>query len=160
MGGKSEAEDMAAAAADPDGGVYLDSSALAKLYVAEPESDGLEAFLAGRTDLMVSDLCLTEVISAVARRKREGVLNAKQANEIRAAVLGDAKSGSFRRLDLTPGVHREAERLLLSTESVALRTLDAIHVAIALSGSAASLITFDDRMKAAALLHGLEIVEL
>jgi uncharacterized protein len=159
MDEKSEPEDLPDE--DPlEGGVYLDSSALAKLYVTEVETEDLESFLVGRTDLMISDLCITEVISAVARRRREGALDAKQANEIRRAILDDAKSASFRRLDLTPTVHREAERMLLSSQSVYLRTLDALHVAIALSGPAARLITFDDRMKAAAVLQGLEIVEL
>jgi hypothetical protein len=43
-----------------DAGVYLDSSALAKLYVPDPESNTLEAFLKGRRDLMVSELAITE----------------------------------------------------------------------------------------------------
>ena len=151
---KSEPENLREA------GVYLDSSALAKLYVPEAESDRLDAFLEGRTDLIISDLCITEVISAVARRKREGVLDVKQANSIRSAVLKDAESGAFRRLDLTSDIHRKAERMLFSTESVSLRTLDALHLTLALSVSAQSLITFDSRMKAAAALQGLDVVEL
>lgn len=160
MAGKSEPEDLPVQVPEPELGIYIDSSALAKLYVPEAESERLDEFLRGRTDLMISDLCITEVISAVARRKREGILDAKQANEIRAAVLSDAKSRSFHRLDITPAIHRDAERMLFSTESVALRTLDALHIALALSGPAQRVITFDDRMKAAAVLHGLEIVEL
>lgn len=144
----------------PQPGVYIDSSALAKLYLPEDESEHLDAFLCGRTDLMISDLCVTEVISALSRRKREGALSSKQAYEIRTAVLEDVGSGSLHKLDLTPAIHREAERLLFSTESVALRTLDALHVALALSGPALRMITFDGRMKAAAAIHGLEIVEL
>ncbi|HLF12836.1 MAG TPA: type II toxin-antitoxin system VapC family toxin, partial [Gammaproteobacteria bacterium] len=108
-----------------DAGIYIDSSALAKLYVPEAESEMLDAFLRGRRGLMISELAITEVLSAVARRKREGELRAKQANEIRDAVLADAASGVFGRLDLNPEVHREAERLLLVTDSLPLRTLDA-----------------------------------
>src|SRR6266496_3893808 len=91
-------------------GVYIDASALAKLYVPEPESDKLDKFLRGRRDLLVSELAITEVVSAISRRKREGLLDAKQANTIRAAVLADAGSVFFRRLDVSPSIHRDAER--------------------------------------------------
>ena len=108
---------------------------------------------------MISELSITEVISAVARRRREGTLNAKQASQIRDALLSDAGSGSFQRLDMSPVIHREAERVLLSTEFIPLRTLDALHISLALSGGARRLITFDVRMAQAAALHGLRIVE-
>ena len=160
MAVKNESEELPADSAKPDLGIYIDSSAMAKLYVPETESERLDHFLRGRHDLMISELSVTEVISAVARRRREGALGAKQANQIRGAVLSDAGSGSFRRLDLTPVVHREAERLLLSTESIPLRTLDALHIALADSGGARRVITFDGRMAAAAALHGLQVVEI
>jgi hypothetical protein len=160
MVAKNEPEDWLVDAPEAGGSIYIDSSALAKVYVPEPESEALDGFLRGRHDLMISELVITEVMSAVARRKREGSLNAKQANEIRDAVLSDAGSGSLQRLDLNPSVHREAERMLLSTESVALRTLDALHIALALSGAATRVITFDARMATAAALHGLQVIEL
>jgi predicted nucleic acid-binding protein len=143
-----------------DAGIYLDSSALAKLYVPEPESNTLEAFLQGRRDLMISELAITEVLSAVARRRREGMITAHQALDIRDAVLQDADSGSFHRLDLSPVVHREADRLLFHIESVALRTLDALHVAAALSGLATHVVTYDARMRAAAVHAGLRTLGL
>jgi hypothetical protein len=143
-----------------DAGVYVDSSALAKLYVPEAESELLDAFLRGRQGLTISELTITEVLSAVARRKREGELRAKQANEIRDAVLADADSGAFHRLDLNPDVHREAERLLFTTDALPLRTLDALHIALALSGAATHMLTFDRRMKEAATHAGLHAIEL
>jgi hypothetical protein len=151
---------MAHDAPGADAGIYLDSSALAKLYVPEPESDALEAFFCGRRDLMISELAITEVLSAVGRRRREGMLTGHQALEIRDAVLADADSGSFQRLDMSPVVHREAERLLFHIESVALRTLDALHVALALQGSATHVVTYDARMRTAALHAGLKTLNL
>lgn len=133
-----------------DEGIYIDSSALAKLYVPEPESDRLDDFLRGRRGLMISQLAVTEVLSAVARRKREGELRPNHAGRIRKVLLSDAESGSFALLDLNPGIHREAERLLLATESLPLRTLDALHIALAISGAASYLLTFDRRMAEAA----------
>lgn len=161
MSGQSVAEaSRVLDALGADAGIYLDSSALAKLYVPEPESDALEAFFRGRRDLMISELAITEVLSAVARRRREGMLTADQALEIREAILADADSGSLHRLDMSPLVHREAERLLFQIESVALRTLDALHVAVALFGSATYVVTYDARMRAAALHAGLRTFDI
>lgn len=143
-----------------DAGIYLDSSALAKLYVPEAESETLDSFLRGRRGLMISELAISEVLSAVARRKREGLLNIDQASEIREAILEDADSGAFDRLELTPEIHREAERLLLGTDAVPLRTLDALHVALAISGTATHVVTFDLRMRAAVLQGGLKSIDL
>jgi predicted nucleic acid-binding protein len=143
-----------------DAGIYVDSSALAKLYVPEVESERLDNFLRGRRGLMISELAITEVLSAVGRRKREKELRAELANEIRDALLADADSGSFNRLDLSPAVHREAERLLLATDSVPLRTPDALHIALALSGQATHVLTFDRRMREAAVRTGLNVIAL
>ncbi len=152
----SEAETLAAPV---EIALYIDSSALAKLYVPEAESERLDAFLRGKLGLMISELAITEVLSAVARRKREGELRPEAANQIRDAVLEDADSGSFTRLDLDPAVHRAAERLLLATDSVHLRTLDALHLALAFSGAATHVLTFDRRMRQAAVHAGLNVID-
>lgn len=141
-------------------GVYLDSSALAKLYVPEPESDALENLLLGRRDLLISELAITEVLSAVARRRREGQLTVVQASAIRDALLADADSGSLRRLDMSPMVHREAERLLFQLDAAALRTLDALHIALALLNAATHVVTYDARMRSAALQAGLRSLDV
>src|ERR1700682_968999 len=116
MAEQSEHESAGDAAAPAsDAGIYLDSSALVKLYVPEPESDRLDGFLRGRRGLMLSELAITEVLSAVARRKRDGGLRANHAIQIRDALMADAESGAFDRLELKPAGHPEGERLLLAT---------------------------------------------
>ena len=92
MAGKSESEDRPSDPPNSYAGVYVDSGALAKLYLPELESERLDQFLRGRRDLMISELSITEVISAVARRKREGILSTEQANQIRDALWSDAGS--------------------------------------------------------------------
>ena len=139
--------------------LYVDSSALVKLYVPEIGSDEVDSCLQGKLRLMISELTITEVLSAVARRKRDGGINSGDANRIRDALHADAESGAFSRLHLEPAVHREAERLLLAT-AVPLRTLDALHLALAFSGGATHVLTFDNRMRDAGVHHGLTAVEL
>jgi predicted nucleic acid-binding protein len=135
--------------------VYLDTSALAKIYVAGPESAELEAALIGRRDLIVSDLAVTELTSTVARRVREGGLRPRQARVIYDRLLRDVTDGEFRRAELTTNVHREAERLLMQWASgVSLRAADALHLALAQVMGARVLLTFDLRLRTAARALG------
>ncbi len=144
------------------GPVYVDASALAKLYLPEAESDSLELALFGRRDLQVSNLAVTEVISAAARRRREGLLTSEQLSRVHSALLDDVSNeGAFLRLDLEPSVHREAERLLVrgATDEGApgLRAADALHLALAVTAAARTLVTFDQRLAQAARMAGLHV---
>ncbi len=136
----------------------MDASALVKIYLPEPESQRVDKLLRGRTDLMISDLAVTEIVSAVARRRREGTVPPGLAQRIQRAIISDIESTVFQRLDFWPHVFREAERILLSVESVPLRAADALHLAAALSGDAKSVVTFDARLSEAAKIIGLSVV--
>lgn len=133
--------------------IYLDASALVKLFVPEPESDELNQALIGAEDVILSDLALTEMASALGRRTREGLLTQAESRRLHreAAKL----AASCRRAELTPPVHRRAERLLLTSRKVPLRTLDAMHVAMALDTAAATLVTYDPHLRDAATSQGL-----
>jgi predicted nucleic acid-binding protein len=135
--------------------VYLDASALVKLFVPEDESDALNQALVGLADVIVSDLALTEMASAISRRTREQRLTRDQARRLdREASKLHASS---HRAELTPPIHRRAERLMLSL-TVPLRTLDALHLATALDAEAATVVTFDPRLRDAASSQGLFVV--
>ena len=135
--------------------VYLDTSALAKIYIAEAESDALETMLVGRRDLFVSDLAVSELTSTIARRAREAELSAAQARRLYQRVLRDLAGGEFRRAELTAATHRAAERLLMGLgRRVALRAADALHLALAGIAGARVLVTFDRRMETAARALG------
>jgi predicted nucleic acid-binding protein len=140
------------------GPLYLDSSALVKIYLPETGSEALEAPLVGRRDLVVSELAVTEVVSALTRRKREGSLDAAAVTRLHRAVLHDIDAGYYRSLDLAPAIHREAERLLVLFERVPLRAADALHLALAASAGCATVVTFDHRMTEAAPHLGLTSV--
>jgi len=140
--------------------IYLDSSALVKIYVAEAETDALEKALEGRRDLVISDLVITELVSALARRKREGVLDTRAVNGLHRTLLADIQAGDYRTLDLVPAVHREAERLVILLDQVALRAADALHLALAVSAGCATVVTFDRRMIEAAPYLGVTPVPI
>ncbi|MGH7265384.1 MAG: type II toxin-antitoxin system VapC family toxin [Candidatus Rokuibacteriota bacterium] len=139
----------------PGSPIYLDASALAKIYVSEDGSAELEAALLDRRDLIVSELAVSELTSALVRRVRETEFSAGHAQRVYQRILRDMTDGEFRGAELTSEVHREAERLLMGLgRRVALRAADALHLALAGLHGARVLVTFDRRMETAARALG------
>ena len=139
---------------DLPGPLYLDASALARLYFPEPGSDALDRALRGRRDLTVSDLALTELVAGFACRGAAGGGGAELASRLHGMLRSDVESGMFRRADLGPATHRAAERLLLAARTP-LRAADALHLALAMTAGVAAILTFDTRLAAAARTLGL-----
>lgn len=136
------------------GPLYLDASALAKLFLPESGSADLNRALVGRRDLVLSDLAVTETVSALRRRARAGEMRLEDAVGVQRALLDLFDAGSVLRVGLDGPAHREAERLLIHLEPP-LRAADALHLAMALGSEAAGVVTFDERMRAAAAAAGL-----
>lgn len=121
--------------------VYLDSSALTKLVIDEPESPSLQTVLQGRT-LMTSRVAVVEVSKAVAR-----------SNPI---------ADPSRILSLVTLLELDADVAIMAatTGGAGLRALDAIHVASALLVGAEleTFITYDTRQSEAASAAGLHVI--
>ena len=127
-----------------DVAVYLDSSALVKLVVAETESSALAGHLRGRPDRVSCALARVEVVRAVSAHGRQAINRARQLLERIALV----------RLDDV--LLDEAAAL----NHANLRSLDAIHLAAAraLGDGLAEVITYDRRMADAAGHIGLHVL--
>ena len=126
--------------------VYLDSSAIVKLVVREPESDALFAELSSWRERVSSALARVEVLRALKRA------DATAAGRRRAeAVL--ARTALLR---IDGPILRDAARV----EPPMLRTLDAIHLASALSIGADldALVTYDPRLASAATRARLQVL--
>ena len=125
---------------------YLDTSALVKLVVREEETDALRAEIDRRPALVASRLALLEARRAVARRPLEG------AESTLADVLG-----VMTWIDITVAILDQAA----DVAPPALRSLDAIHLATALSLGNADIdvVTYDERLAEAARAHGLTVVQ-
>jgi hypothetical protein len=143
--------------ATPPGPIYGDTSALLKLYLAEPGSVELARALGGRDDLVVSDLTLTEIASALSRRARQGAVTPETARRVHQTIRESLERAPYQRVELTREVHRRAEHLLLTLTRTPLRAADALHLALAQSARAASIATFDARLAAAARAVGLSV---
>jgi predicted nucleic acid-binding protein len=133
--------------------IYLDSSALVKVFVKEASSGALNLALSAAAELILADLTFTELASTLGRLTREGRLTiaASRALYHQAQKLGV----SYRRVELTPPIHRRAERLLLTSREVPLRAADALHIVTALDADAATIVSFDERLREAAISQGL-----
>lgn len=122
---------------------YVDSSAIVKLVVAEPESAALRRYLSRRQPLVTSALARTEVARALMPSGTEAVARG-------AVVLQRIQS-----IRINERVLREAG----SMEPVELRSLDAIHLASArqLGPSLKQIVTYDERMADAATALGYSV---
>ncbi len=122
---------------------YIDSSAIVKLVVAEPESNVLRRYLSRRLPLVSSALARTEVARALLPSGPEALARGEDA--LRRIQL----------LRVNDRVLSEAGRLVPAE----LRSLDAIHLASAsqLGPSVKHIVTYDDRMAEAARAIGWSV---
>jgi predicted nucleic acid-binding protein len=122
---------------------YVDSSAIVKLAVREPQSDALRKYLRRRHSLISSALARTEVL--------------------RALLPGGepALAAGRRVLDRVDLVHVNHRVLNLASTLLPLevRSLDAIHLATAnrLGADLGDIVTYDERMAAAARSMGYRV---
>jgi predicted nucleic acid-binding protein len=135
--------------------VFLDSSALAKRYIEESGSKEVDLLLSETTSLGVCILCVPEIISALCRRRREGVLSKPMYGKAKKALLQDVADAEV--VQITPSVVRES---LLLLEGQPLRAMDALHVASALVWGAELFATSDRRQVTAASRSGLRAEEI
>jgi predicted nucleic acid-binding protein len=125
--------------------------------VRESESAEFTRVIRERADLLVSDLAVTEIASALSRHRRHGVITGDQALAVQREVIETLAGAPYEHVELTGEVHRRAEHLLLTLTNTPLRARDALHLALALSGRAASMAVFDARLAAAARAAGLAV---
>lgn len=124
--------------------VYLDASALVKLVVVEPETAAMTRFLGAWESRVTSRISAVEVARAVRRTERPEFVERSK---------GLLDSVSF--VELSPEIARLAGRL----DPLTLRSLDALHVASALSlgSDAGPFVTYDVRLGEAADAAGLDV---
>jgi predicted nucleic acid-binding protein len=122
---------------------YVDSSALVKLIVPEPESAALRTELAKWEHLVSSALARVEVVRACARV------------DVKARRTAEHAVDALDLLTVDDAVLREASRL----GPAELRSLDAIHVASALvlGAELGVAIVYDDRLAQAMASAGIAI---
>jgi len=135
--------------------VFLDTSAFAKRYVAESGSDKVVALCQQADSLVVSVVCLPELISTLSRLVRERKLAKAAYRKLKVDAMADLADVDI--CQLTPGVLVAGVSLL---ESQPLRAMDALHVACALAVEPDIFVSADHRQLSAARKSGLKVVDV
>ena len=121
---------------------YVDTTAFVKLVVSEPESRALRTWVKRhRADGFASELLRVEALRSARRHSPEALHVARAALD------------SVTLLAVTADICERAATL----DPQILRSLDAVHLATALSAgdSLQGVLTYDERLVAACAMHGV-----
>ena len=136
--------------------VYIDTSALVKLYVPEPESEAVQALVGTAQVAAVSVVAFAEARAAFARKRRERAVNPKDYRRIVREF--DDDWDHYFVVDVTEPLVKRAAQL---ADKHGLRGYDAIQLSSAIvvryqSGEAVSFCCFDGRLLRASRREGLK----
>lgn len=135
--------------------VFLDTSAFAKRYVAENGSDKVLALCEKADGIIVSVICLPELISTLCRLVREQKLAKADYLRLKSDATADLADADI--CQITPDVLASVVTLL---ELHPLRVMDAFHVACALALNPDAFASGDHRQLAAAHEVGLKTIDV
>ena len=107
--------------------LFLDTSALAKLYLEEAGREDVQGAVNNADEVAVCAIAWTEMCSLLARREREKTLTALERKQVLDAL--EADFAQLRIVQVDEALTRHAGTL---THSFALRALDALQLAAVL----------------------------
>jgi predicted nucleic acid-binding protein len=136
--------------------VYVDTSALAKWYISEVFSEEFERFINQTGQGLISRLAVVEFRCLLARKRRAEEITRVYERRAYRDFERDAKDGYWQIEPVNDGHLLTAVDLIENLKQSPLRTLDAIHLAIAVTLEAGILATADRVMADAASALGIE----
>jgi predicted nucleic acid-binding protein len=140
--------------------MYLDTAVLVKLLVREPDSSFYADLVEGQL-VWSAEIVVTESYAALLRKEREGAITGKQRKAIWKHVQRDIAERRLALVNVTRSLLERANEILESCQpDIALRSLDAIHLAAAVQCASWPLCTNDARMRAAATHMGYPLAPL
>ena len=145
------------------GDVYVDPSALARLYIHQAGSREMATWrIKLRGVLAVTHHARTEIINAICRAAFLGQLDSRGLAESLADFNSDFAAGHLRQADILwrAALNRAAELSRRHTPKLGTRSLDVLHVACALELKLSYFLTFDIRQQQLAAAAGLKLVRL
>ncbi len=137
--------------------MYVDTAVLLKLVVREPDSLHYARIVDGQ-EICSSALARTECFAALLRKERERAIDRARRERAWKLIEADVAAGRIEILPISDAVLAGSRRILRACHPhVALRSLDAIHLASAEQLGSWPLCTNDARMREAALLLGMPL---
>lgn len=140
---------------------YFDTGVLLKLYLPESRSDEAAGFVnASPCKPPVSHLHELEMRSALRQKVGRGELTQVDYEALIAQIESDLATGVHERVTVSwPDVFATAEALSAAHGVATLcRSLDTLHVALAMELGAAEFCTFDLRQSQMAAAAGLTVI--
>lgn len=140
--------------------IYLDTSALIKLYLIETGSEQVNDLVRGQDEpLPVWEIQEAELVNALRLKVFWGEIVEAQADKLIGLFQNRKESGLyyFPELDrskLLPSF----QQLSIHTQVIGCRTLDVLHVCCAVLIEADRFVSFDERQCRLAKLAGLDVV--
>ena len=136
---------------------FWDSSAIIPLCLKERASEAIKGLMKGDEDVVVWWTTRVECLSALSRRKREGVLS--PGDEAKARAVLSAVGTAWSEVQPTEMVRMRAERLLSIHP---LRAADALQLAAAViwaqeTPGGLEFVCLDQNLREAALKEGFSI---
>lgn len=137
--------------------IYVDTSALVKRYLDEPFSADFEALLLDHGTMAISRLSIVEMRCALARRRRNREIDPVYESRANSELAADIQEGAFWVGGFGDEHLTAAYHLIGRLAHIPLRTLDALHLAIAEQVSATGFATADKTQADAAEAIGFTI---
>ena len=137
--------------------VYVDTSALAKWYLNEPQSERFETFIITQPDSAICRLTVVEFRCLLARRRRAGDFTAAHETRIGDAFEADLAGGTLSVHPVEDSDFGAAVVLIRDLRKQPLRTLDAMHLAVARRLDVKLVATADRVMAAACRELGVKV---
>jgi predicted nucleic acid-binding protein len=136
---------------------YMDTSALAKWYLNESRSEEVERYIQTHSPVSISTLTVVEMRSLLYRRRRASEITSRVEMQVMATFEEDIRHGYLVRYPINDGVVAAAASLFPIVADASVKTLDALHLAIAREIGASVVATADRIMAKAARTLGLTV---
>jgi uncharacterized protein len=140
----------------PRDSAYIDTSVLGAYYCPEAMSSTAEDALRQIKAPVISLLSEVEFASLLSRKRRLKEITDRQAKDILDLFGTHVAEGFYRRIFLTTEHFLKARQLVASVQS-SLRTLDALHLSVAMAETL-PLMTADRELAKAAKRHRSSVI--
>lgn len=137
--------------------LYIDTSALAKWYLPEPYSDAVESLLDSVGSVLVSRLTSVEFRCLHQRKLRDRQISKRVAQLNQQLFEDHLRQGILHIAPLSDSCFILADQLIAKMPDMPLRTLDALHLAVAHATDCKQFATADKTQAGAARALGFKV---
>jgi predicted nucleic acid-binding protein len=139
--------------------IYLDTSAFLKLYIREEASSFVQETIESQDDpIPVGEVLQWEFFNALRLKVFWGEMNDATVDHLLALFDDRMRRGQYAVADIDrPRLSSDVREISRHTGTIGSRSLDVVHVAVALQLEVDRFVTFDDRQRTLASTVGLSV---